>query len=186
MRKLILQMMVSIDGFYRGPKGELDWHNVDREFNEYAADFLNNVGMLIFGRATYQVMAAYWPSENAVKNDPVVAERMNNLPKIVFSRTLKKAEWENTRIIKENINDEILKLKRETGRDIAIFGSSDLALTLIKHGLIDEYRIIVSPIVLGKGKTLFKGYNERLKLRLLKTKTFNSGNVLMYYYPIGK
>jgi dihydrofolate reductase len=128
-------------------------------------------------------MASYWPSATAATNDPIVADKMNNLSKIVFSKTLSSVEWNNTRLIKENIGEEISNLKKKPGKDIAIFGSSDLALTFIQLDLIDEYRIIVNPVVLGDGKSLFKGIKDKLDLKLVKTKSFKSGNVLLYYQP---
>lgn len=183
MRKLLFQMMVTLDGFFEGPNRGIDWHNVDDEFNEYAMDLLNNVDALLFGRVTYELMASYWPTASAVANDPIVAGKMNNLPKIVFSHTLERVEWNNTRLVKKNTADEISKLKRQPGKDLAIFGSSDLAVTLIPVDLIDEYRIIVNPVVLGNGKPLFKGIRSTLELKLLKTRTFRSGNVLLCYEP---
>jgi dihydrofolate reductase len=183
MRKVLFFMMVTLDGFFEGPNHTIDWHNVDEEFNMFANAQLDSVGTLLFGRVTYELMAAYWPSPSAAKNDPVTAEKMNQTPKIVFSRTLNKATWQNTRLIKENIVEEISKLKAEPGKDMIIFGSSDLSVTLIQHGLIDEIRIMVNPIVLGKGTTLFNGIRERLNLRLQKAQTFHSGNVLLYYQP---
>jgi dihydrofolate reductase len=182
MRNIYLFMMVTLDGFFEGPKREIDWHNADNsEFNDFAVDQLNHTGMILFGRVTYEMMASYWPTPDAVRNDPVVAGRMNSLPKIVFSKTLSKAEWNNTRLVKENINEEILKLKKQSGGDIAIFGSSDLAVSLIRDGLIDEIRVIINPVVLGNGKSLFHGIGEKFKLKLLRTKVFQSGNVLLCY-----
>jgi dihydrofolate reductase len=186
MRKVIFQMMVTLDGYFEGPNREIDWHNVDEEFNEYAVDLLSSVDTLLLGRVTYELMSGYWPTPSATSDDPIVANKMNTLPKIVFSKTLEKAEWENTRLVKENIGEEISKLKQQPGKDLAIFGSSDLALTFIHLNLIDEYRIIVNPVVLGKGKPLFKGIHDRLNLRLLKTKQFRSGNVLLCYQLANK
>jgi dihydrofolate reductase len=175
--------MVTLDGYFEGPNRELDWHNVDDEFNQFAIEQLNTTDLLLFGRVTYEMMASYWPTEHAVTNDPIVADKMNCLPKIVFSRTLNKAGWNNTRLLNDNIAETISALKLQPGKDIAIFGSSDLVVTLIQMDLIDEYRIIVNPVVLGSGKPLFKGIHEMLNLKLLKTKTFNSGNILLYYQP---
>jgi dihydrofolate reductase len=183
MRKVIVFMMVTLDGFFAGPNGEIDWHVVDEEFNEFAIEQLNSVDVLLFGRVTCELMASYWPTPAATTNDPIVADKMNHLPKIVFSRTLSSVEWQNTRLVKENIAEEIAKLKQQPGKDLIIFGSSDLAVTFIQDGLIDEYRIMVNPVVLGNGKPLFKGIKGQLKLKLLKTKTFRSGNVLLYYQP---
>ena len=184
MRKVFLFMMVTLDGFFEGPDHEIDWHNVDEEFNEFATQQLNELDTLLFGRVTYEVMASYWPTQFAKEDDPVVAGKMNTIPKIVFSRTLDKAEWENSRLVKENVAEEITKLKQQPGRDLAIFGSSDLTASLLEMGMVDELRIMVNPVVLGKGKTLFKGIDEKVNLKLLKTKTFRSGNVLLYYQPI--
>jgi dihydrofolate reductase len=156
---------------------------VDEEFNELAIEQLNSADVLLFGRVTYELMASYWPTPAATTNDPIVADKMNGLPKIVFSKTLSSVEWQNTRLVKENIAEEISKLKQQPGKDLIIFGSSDLAATLIQHGLIDEYRIMVNPVVLGNGKSLFKGIHHKLDLKLLKTRTFSSGNVLLYYQP---
>jgi len=113
----------------------------------------------------------------------LIAKKMNQTPKIVFSRTLNNTAWQNTRLIKENIVEEISKLKAEPGKDMILLGSSDLSVTLIQYGLIDEFRIMVNPVVLGKGTTLFNGIRERLNLRLQKAQTFHSGNVLLYYQP---
>ncbi len=129
MRKAILFMMVTLDGFFEGPKGELDWHNVDEEFNEFAKDQLNSVDFLLFGRRTYELMANYWPTPSATRDDPIIAEKMNAMPKIVFSRTLEKVGWNNSRLIKENIAEEISSLKRRPGKDLIVFGSSDLAVS---------------------------------------------------------
>ncbi len=183
MRKIIFQMMVSLDGYFEGPDKELDWHLVDDEFNDYASDLLNSVDTLLFGRVTYQLMESYWPTPTAKTNDPTIAEKMNSLPKIVFSKTLAKAEWNNTRLVKENAAEEISKLKRLPGKDMAIFGSSDLAVSLMPSGLIDEYRIFVNPVVLGGGKPLLKGLKGRLNLALVRTRTFKSGLVLLSYKP---
>jgi dihydrofolate reductase len=183
MRKVILFNMVTLDGFFEGPNGEIDWHKVDEEFNQFAIDQLNSVDVLLFGRVTYELMASYWPTPAATADDPIVAEKMNTMPKIVFSRTLEKAEWNNTRLVKENVVEEITRLKQQPGQDLIIFGSADLTATFIQYGLIGEYRIMVNPVVLGNGKPLFKGIKDKFNLKLLKTKTFRSGNVLLYYQP---
>jgi dihydrofolate reductase len=151
MRKVFLFMMVTLDGFFEGPDHEIDWHNVDEEFNEFAIDQLNEVDALLFGRVTYQGMASYWPTPSAKENDPIIADKMNTIPKFVFSKTLDKVEWSNSRLVTENIAGEISQLKQEQGRDLALFGSANLAVSLLQMGLIDELRIIVNPVVLGKG-----------------------------------
>lgn len=183
MRKIIFQMMTTVDGYFEGPNKELDWHVVDDEFFQNAVDLLNSADLLLFGRVTYQMMAAYWPTAAAIADDPIIAERMNNLPKIVFSTTLKTADWQNSRVVHENSTEEIMRLKQQPGKNMVIFGSSDLAVALTKQRLIDEYRIIVNPVVLGGGKTLLEGLNERFKLKLVEAKTFSSGTVLLSCRP---
>lgn len=181
MRKVIFQMMVSLDGYFEGPNREIDWHVVEEEFNTYASGLLDSVDMLIFGRVTYQLMASYWSTPFAIRIDPVIASKMNALPKIVFSKTLTQADWNNTQLIREQPAQAISRLKQLPGKDMAIFGSSDLALTLIENDLIDEFRIFVAPVVLGAGKPLFKGISGTLDLRLMKTISFKSGVVGLFY-----
>jgi dihydrofolate reductase len=181
MRKLIYQAMISLDGFYEGPQGELDRHVVDEEFNDYAAGLLNQTDILVFGRKTYEMMAAYWSTDAAIESDPVVAERMNAIEKIVVSQSLDTCCWNNSRLITGDIYQEIEQLKKKDGRQLAIFGSSQLAGSLMEHALIDEYRIIVNPIFLGGGKQLFNSNKARLKMHLKDSYVFNSGNVLHYY-----
>jgi dihydrofolate reductase len=183
MRKIIVSNLVSLDGFMAGPNGELDWFVVDEEFNDYANDLLSKVDAILFGRVTYQLMADYWPTPSATTNEPLIADKMNNLPKIVFSKTLEKVEWNNSRLVKDNIAEEISKLKQQPGKDMVIFGSGSIVSTFTQHGLIDEYRITVNPVVLGSGKPLFKSIKDRIKMKLLKKKTFDSGVVLLYYEP---
>jgi dihydrofolate reductase len=186
MRKVIFFMFTSLDGFFEGPGRDISWHHVDEQFNEFAIEQLNSADTLLFGRVTYEMMASYWPTSAAKTDDPVVAAKMNDLPKIVFSKTLSTLDWQNTRLIKNNFLEEMLKLKQQPGKNLIIFGSSDLAVTFMENGLIDEYRVMVNPVVLGAGKTLFKGINGRRDLKLLKTKLFDSGNVLFYYEPDGQ
>ena len=135
----------------------------------------------MFGRITYELMASYWPTPQAAKNDPVVAERMNNLPKVVFSRTLDQASWSNTKLVKRGMAAEIRKMKKEPGEDMAILGSGSIVSQLAQEGLIDEYQIVVNPVALGKGRTLFDGLSEKLTLKLTKTLTFKNGKVFLCY-----
>ena len=183
MRKVFLFNMITLDGFFEGPNQDISWHHVDDEFNEFAIEQLKEVDTLLFGRVTYQGMASYWPTEVAISNDPEVAGLMNSVQKIVFSKTLNQADWHNTRLVSGNAAQEVSKLKQQPGKDIAIFGSSHLATTLAERDLIDEYRIIINPVFLGNGTPLLKGITDRLNLNLLKSRTFKSGNVLLYYVP---
>lgn len=181
MRKIIFQNMVSLDGYFEGPRKELDWHRVDGEFNDYAAELLDSVDTLLFGRVTYQLMASYWPTPAALADDPVIAAKMNSVQKVVFSRTLDRADWSNTRLAKGDAATEIRRLKQLAEKDIAIFGSSDLTVSLLPHGLVDEYRLFVNPVFLGGGKTLLQGLHARLNLHLTASRVFKSGLVLLCY-----
>lgn len=183
MRKLIFQNMVSLDGYFEGPNHTIDWHNVDDEFNDLAISFLDTIDTLVFGRVTYELMASYWPSKDATTDDPIVAGKMNSLRKVVFSRTLKDVAWNNSALAKGEAAEEVRKLKQQSGKDIAIFGSSNLVRTLVPEGLIDEYRIFVNPVILGAGRSLFDGLGCTQKLRLVESKSYRSGNVLLCYRP---
>jgi len=177
LRKLIVQEMITLDGYFAGPNGEIDWHRVDdEEYGAFAAAFVHSVEALLFGRITYQLMADYWP-----KASDGIADRMNTMPKIVFSKTLEHADWQNTRLVKENIVEEIKHLKQQPGKDLAILGSANLASFLLNAGLIDEYHVTVVPVVLGQGEPLFKDIQQRTNMRLLKTNTLRSGCVQLFY-----
>jgi dihydrofolate reductase len=178
VRKVFWQMMVSLDGFMEGPNRELDWHVADEDFNRYVADMLSSIDAILLGRVTYQLFADYWPSAKDRE-----AEAMNELPKIVFSRTLDKVEWKNSRLAEGDAAEEVAKLKRQPGKEIALFGSADLASTFMREGLIDEYRILVNPIVLGDGNPMFKNIKDRTLLKLSSTQTLSSGVVILNYLP---
>jgi dihydrofolate reductase len=182
MRKLFSFNMMTLDGFFEGLNRDISWHNVDAEFNQFAIAQLDEIGMLLFGRATYQVMASYWPTPMATANDPIVAGLMNRMPKMVCSRTLKKADWENTRLIRDHVPDEVSRLKQQPGKDLAIFGSANLMAALMQADLIDEHRVMINPVILGNGTPLFKT-NEKLGLKLTRTRAFGNGNVLLCYQP---
>ncbi len=182
MRKVLVFNLVTLDGFFEGPNHDISWHNVDAEFNDLAEQQLADLGMLVFGRVTYELMASYWPTPTAIENDPHVANAMNALPKVVFSRTLKTADWQNTRLVSTDAAVEVANLKQQAGKDIALFGSAQLQSSLLQTGLIDELRLMLNPIILGRGTPLFKP-EDHLKLTLLDTKPFRSGNVLLIYAP---
>ena len=184
MRKLASFLMTSLDGYYDGAQPwEIDWHNVDDEFNDFAIKQLDASDCLVFGRATYLGMAQYWPSEEAVRTDPEVASRMNGMAKIVVSRTVEEPEpaWSNTRLFRDA--RELAPLKNESGKDLLVLGSSVLTTSLMEEGLLDELRIIVNPVLLGAGKSLSGTAGSRIPLRLIGTHEFRSGNVLLTYRP---
>jgi dihydrofolate reductase len=179
VRRLFWQQMMSLDGFMEGEKGtgDLDWFVTDDEFGKYIEEMGKTIDTIVFGRVTYQMMAAYWPTSNEPE-----APMMNDLPKVVFSRTLNQVEWKNSRLAGPDVAQEIAQLKRQGGKDIAMFGSSDLASTFMRLNLIDEYRIMVNPVVIGRGHPLFKNV-ERTRLQLVKARPFRTGNVMLYYQP---
>jgi len=178
MSRVFFQEFVSLDGYVEGRNHELDWHVVDGDFNRYVASMLDAIDGILLGRLTYQLFAAYWPTATNPE-----ACRMNELPKVVFSRTLKKVEWQNARLATAPAAEEVARLKREPGRDLAIFGSANLAASLVPHGLIDEYRFFVNPVVLGGGTPLLRDLAQRTKLQLTKSETLASGVVALYYRP---
>lgn len=181
MRKLTAFSFITLNGYFKGPGGDIGWHRHGEEEAEYSAEGLRSGNTLLFGRVTYQMMAGYWPSAEAIKLYPVVAEGMNGADKIVFSRTLKKAEWHNTTLMSGNIVEEIERMKRTTGNDMTILGSGSIISQCAEHGLIDEYQIMVDPVALGDGTPLFKGIDRKLDLRLIETRTFKSSAVLLSY-----
>lgn len=178
---MYLFMMVSLDGFFEGAEHDLSWHNVDAEFNDFADKQLDESSTLVFGRKTYQMMESFWPTDIGIHAAPNTAKRMNSLDKIVFSKTLEKAEWNNSKIYDNDIASVIESCKKMSGKDIAVLGSSDLCVTLIKENLLDELRIMVNPVILGGGKPLFSGLAKTLKLELISERTFKSGNILATY-----
>jgi dihydrofolate reductase len=187
MPKLIVFNQVTLDGYFSDLKGDMSWAHQgkqDVEWNAFVEDNAKAGARLLFGRTTYELMASYWPTPQALENAPVVAERMNSLPKVVFSRTLDEASWKNTKLVKEGMATEIRKMKKEPGPDMVIFGSGSIVSQLAQEGLIDEYQIIVNPVVLGQGKTMFDGIEEKLTFKLTKTRTFGNGNVLLCYQPV--
>lgn len=186
MRKIIIQDMLTVDGFFCGPNGEIDWHAVDGEFNEYAIGVLNTVDTLMFGRVTYELMARYWPTPEGQKDNAAIADKMNGLQKIFFSKSEQNMDWNNSTVRHEIDANEITRMKQAPGKDIIIFGSGTIVDALAKLGLIDEFRFIVNPVILGKGKTLFPTVEGGRKLKLLRTQTFASGNVLSCYEPIAR
>ena len=183
MRKIIVFDNVTLDGFMAGPNGELDWAIRDDEITQYTKDGQDSTDTFLFGRMTYEMMASFWPTPAAESMNPVYANLLNNAPKIVFSKTLEKAEWKNTRVVKELNKEEILKMKQQPGKNMMIFGSGTIVEQLSNLGLIDEYQLMVNPVILGKGKPFFKDIKDRINLKLVKTKTFNNGIVLLQYQP---
>ena len=179
MRKLIAAINMTLDGFC-----DHTAMIADDEIHQHYNELLSNSGVLLYGRITYQLMESYWPNvvKNPTGNKPTdeFAVLIDNIPKIVFSRTLKNVDWKNTTLKKEVIKEEVLELKQQTGKNILV-GSPSLIVALTKLDLVDEYQLGVQPIVLGSGLPLFKNVTDRINLKLLKTKTFGCGAIILYY-----
>jgi dihydrofolate reductase len=181
MRKLIMWNMITLDGFFEGPSHDIGWFVFDDELESYIHETQLASDTLLFGRVTYEMMAAYWPSAEGQ-----IADFMNSARKLVATRTLEKGEWNNTSLIRDNVPEEAARLKQEAGKDVFVFGSANLSSTLMSRGLFDEYRIAVNPVVLGSGTPLFKNGSDRLDLKLLETRPLKSGVVILHYAPAGK
>jgi dihydrofolate reductase len=181
MKKIIVSNLISVDGCFEGPNHELDWFVVEEEFFEYCKAMLNSVDTILFGRVTYEMMAAYWPV--VTDEDPAITHKMNHLDKVVFSRTLSGLKWNNSRLARRIDPEEISFWKRKPGKDIVILGSSTIVSALAQLGLIDEYRFIINPLLVGKGNRLFNELSAKLPLTLKKTQVLGSGVVILYYEP---
>jgi dihydrofolate reductase len=183
VKRIILQLSVSLDGYVEGPNREIDWHRIDGEVNAYAADMLAKTDVLIMGRKTYELMAGYWPT--ATDNDPEITVLMNRTPKLVFSRTLTNVAWENSRLATGSIAEEVARLRQAPGDGQLCVGGSSLAAAFLDLGLLDELRIILTPVLIGGRLTLLDGITRRHALRLLSTRQFSCGSVAMSYEPTG-
>jgi dihydrofolate reductase len=181
MKKIIAFEWLSLDGFIAGPNEETDWFVWDKEIEKFAKEFQTSIDTMLFGRTTYEVMAAYWPTEASASEDKNITDFMNNASKIVFSKTLDKVEWNNSKLVREITPEEIEKIKEQAGKDIIIYGSGSIVSQLMKLGLLDEFQIMINPVVLGKGKPLFQNVEEKNKLNLLNTRVFKGGNVLLNF-----
>jgi dihydrofolate reductase len=184
MRKLVVFNHVSLDGYFVDVNGDMSWAKAgpgDAEWDAFVAENASGGGVLVFGRITYELMASFWPTPFAIENMPVVAEGMNNMPKVVFSRTLDQASWNNTKLVKGDLAAEIRQMKKEPGEGMTILGSGSIVSQLTQEGLIDEYQVVLNPIVLGKGRTMFDGVKDKLNLKLTKTRAFGNGKVFLCY-----
>ncbi|WP_413377971.1 dihydrofolate reductase family protein [Alkalihalobacillus sp. 1P02AB] len=185
MRKILAQVMVSLDGYIEDSKNKIDWHVVDSEYHSYSLELLKSADYLVFGRKTYEHMAAFWPTPMTENLFPETAKQMNETQKIVISSTLKEANWKSTELINQDVASYFQELKKESNnKNIVILSSSVLSDYLLKQKLIDEFHIIVNPVLLGGGTPYFK--KSTAKLRLVETHSFLSGNVRLRYAPIYK
>jgi len=186
MRKLIVFNHVSLDGYFVDDRGEMSWAKADHQDPEWDAFVAGNAGgggVLVFGRVTYEMMASFWPTPFAIEAMPAIAEAMNHSQKVVFSRTLDHVAWNNTTLVKGDLAAEIRTLKQQPGPGMAILGSGTLVSQLTEARLIDEYQVVVNPVILGAGRTMFEGVKETLRLKPTQTRAFKNGNVLLCYEP---
>jgi len=186
MRKLTVFNFITLNGYYKGPGGDISWHKqiTGEEESEYAKKGAQSGSVLLFGRVTYQMMAGYWPTPAALQQNPGVAEGMNQSEKIVFSKTLKSADWNNTTLVKDDLVTAVKRLKQQPGGPMTILGSGSIAAPLAAEGLIDEYQFMLDPLALGSGTSIFNGLQQQLNLQLKDTKVFKSGIVLLCYQPV--
>jgi dihydrofolate reductase len=183
MRTLASFIITSLDGFHEGLNGEFDWPIVDEEFNDFAIRQLDEAQTLGFGRATYEHMAAYWPTDQARANEPGITSRMNTKPKLVFSTTLEHASWRNATVVAGEAVEQVEMAKTDTGGELLVLGSAHLTAHFVAAGVLDELRIMVCPITIGRGHSLFEDLTDRVALRLTGVRQFHSGNVLLTYLP---
>ena len=187
MRKLIVFNHVTLDGYFVSANGDMRWAVTDNDDPEYAAFAAENAsggGEMLFGRVTYEMMASYWPTPIADQHSPEVAKGMNGMAKVVFSKTLDHASWNNTRLMKGDLVSEVRKLKAEDGPGMAIMGSGSIVAQLALENVIDEYQMMIDPLALGAGRSMFEGICEKLSLKLSKSRIFNNGKVFLSYVPV--
>jgi dihydrofolate reductase len=184
MGKLNAYLFTTLNGFFESPKGDISWHTHAEEQNEYAEESLKPGNILLFGRVTYEMMAGYWAFPAAAQNDPKIAVGMNRAEKIVFSRTLQKVDWNNARLIKDNIFAEIQRLKDTSGHDLTILGSGSIVTQFADRGMLDSFQLMLDPVALGSGTPIFQGLQNKLNLKLIDSHVFKNGVVLLDYIPI--
>lgn len=180
MRKVLLSVMLSLDGLFEGPEGgwDLAWHRADDAWDAYAVELLRGADTLLFGRETYAGFEQYWPSQPGE-----LARALTVIEKVVFSTTLERVDWSGARIVRGGAAEEVARLKTLPGKDIVVFASADFAATLMAEGLVDEYLLAYNPVVLGAGRPFFHPGQPRLDLKLTGTRTFASGIVVLSYTP---
>ena len=182
MKKIIAVEWLSLDGYFSDSKNGTDWFVSDEETWKYLLKLFTNFDTILLGQVTYDMFAAYWPKPNPSDPNPQeLIDFMNNSRKVVFSKSLKKVDWNNSVVMKDIVPEEINKMKKESGKDIVIFGSGSIVSQLTKFGLIDEYQFLVNPVFLGTGKTIFKKEEAKSKLKFLDAKKFECGNIMLHY-----
>ncbi len=181
MRRLMVFNNVSLDGYIADATGDMSWaHQRDAEWRAFTSENASGAAELLFGRVTYELMAGFWPTPQALEGMPDVAKAMNEMPKVVFSRTLQRAGWQNTRLVDRDLEGQVRRMKAEPGPGLLVMGSGSIVSQLTDAGLIDEYQIVVHPLVLGRGRGMFD-VRARARLVFRKARTFGNGNVVLWY-----
>lgn len=183
MAKLTSFTFISLNGFYKRANEDISWHQHGGEEAEYSVKSLKSNDILLFGRVTYEMMKSFWPTEMAYNSFPEIADGMNNSEKLVASRSLKSADWNNTKIIKENLEEQIADLKKTSNKNITLLGSGDILMQLANANLIDEFQIMIDPIFLDSGVPVSDHLNKNIALKLTNSRVFKSGTILLYYTP---
>jgi dihydrofolate reductase len=186
MRKISLFMHVSLDGYCEGPNHDISFFKKDGEANAFFREQTNEGATMLFGHRTYELMKSWWPTQQAKKANPEIAKFMNEMPKVVVAHQRFEPGWNNVTVISGDVAGEVRNLKEQPGKHIVILGSNTLCVSLMQEGLVDEFQIMVNPVALGNGTSLFKGLPQKVDLKLLKTREFKSGNVLLTYEPVSK
>jgi dihydrofolate reductase len=191
MRKIKLQMQISLDGHVAGPNGEMDWMvwNWDEALKTYATELTKSADTFLLGRKTGEGMAVYWPTvasnPESKEEDLWIADKLNTLPKVVFSKTVSTINWTNVTIASD-VAKEVAHLKQQPGKDMILYGGAGIVSSFIQQNLIDEYHLFVNPVIIGGGKTIFNNLDDKLKLKLIQTTPSSTGIVILCYQPEGK
>jgi len=186
MRRLIVDSIISLDGYFTGPKNEIDWFEFEDEEHAWSREILQRVDTMVYGRVTYEEFRQFFPTPEASASgfDQYIVRRLNELPKVVFSKSLEDAPWKPSTIVRENPIETIPKLKNEPGKDMVVVGSGSLVATLAREDLIDEYRIRIRPIILGSGRLLFEDHDHRHPLKFISVRSFKNGVIGLHYQPL--
>ena len=182
MRKLKVFNNITLDGYFTDTQQSMSWaHNHDAEWTQFSSENASGDSELLFGRVTYDMMRSFWPTPQARASLPAIAEHMNSARKVVFSRTLTEASWQNSQLVKGELTAEVRQLKQTAGPDLVLMGSGSIVAQLAEARLIDSFQLVVHPLAIGGGRSLFEGIGRQVELKLEKTRTFQNGNVVIWY-----
>ena len=181
MRRLSSFNFITLNGYYKGLHDDISWHDHTQEGREFSEENLKPRHALLFGRRTYEMMQAFWCSDQAMQQMPEITQGMHESPKYIFSRSLQKTDWANSTLVKEDLLDFVRKLKQTEGPDLTILGSGEILAQLADAGLVDRYDIMLDPVILGGGGTIFQGIRENQNLKLLSQRNFKNGAMLLSY-----